>query len=183
MLIVNDRTPICGHDPNRIMRQLQEILERFRCGCLLLDLQRPEVPETAALCKMLVRNISCPLGISDLYAKEADCTVFLPPLPLRESLEAYIAPWQGREIWLDIAPETACVSVTKEGSTVTSLPDSLPPENAFTDAALHCYYRAEISEDRINFHLWRNQGSLIREAEQLGVTKCIGLYQELYVTK
>ena len=39
MLILNDRTPPCRHDPELIARQLGEIAERFQCGGVLLDFQ------------------------------------------------------------------------------------------------------------------------------------------------
>ena len=179
MVILNDQMPICGHDPQRIIDEMAELVKRFSCGCVLLDFERPGSAETQKLCEGLVSCLSCPVGVSEIYGSNLDCPVFLPPMPLDVTLEEYLAPWQDREVWLDIAPDTACVSVTKDGSAYTSLPHGFPPADAFEDASLHCYYRAEILEDRIDFHLWRNWESLILDAERLGVSKCVGLYQQL----
>ena len=178
MLILNDQMPFCDHDPQRIVEELAEVVERFSCGCVLLDFERADFPKTRALCQLLLSHIPCPVGVAAIYGKDLDCPVFLPPMPLDVTLEEYLAPWQDREVWLDIAPEAACVSVTKEGSTYASLPESFPQVDAFEDKALHCYYKAEILEDRIDFHLWRNWESQILEADRLGVSKCVGLYQQ-----
>ena len=179
MVILNDQMPIYGHDPLRIAEEMTELVERFSCGCVLLDFERPGSKETQMLCEGLVSRLSCPVGVSEIYGRDLGCPVFLPPMPLDVTLEEYLAPWQDREVWLDIAPDAACVSVTKDGSTYTPLPDGFPPEDAFEDASLHCYYRAEIWEDRIDFHLWRNWESLILDAERFGIAKCVGLYQQL----
>ena len=179
MLILNDRTPICGHDPQRIAEEVTQVVARFACECVLLDFERADFPESRALCQHLVAALSCPVGVAEGYGKDLSCPVFLPPMPLDVSLEEYLSPWKGREVWLDIAPNAACVSITREGSTYTPLPDSFPQTDVFEDASLHCYYRAEIRDDRIDFHLWRNWKSQILEAERLGVTKYVGLYQQL----
>ena len=179
MLILNDRTPFHGHDPERITGQLLEALDRLHFGSLLVDFERPDVDAYHKLCQMLTQRLPCPVGVSMLYAEELDCPVFLPPVPLDQPLEEYISPWKGRALWLDVAPDAACVTVTEEGSTLMPLPFSPPPSDAFTEETLHCRYRTEILPDKINFYLWRNWESLIQEADSLGVTKCIGLYQEL----
>lgn len=186
MLIINDRTPISGHDPRQIVRQLTDALEQLSLDSLLLDFQRPGYEDMLPLCQVLTEQLPCPVGISSLYAQALDCPVFLPPPPLDQPLEKYILPWRGREIWLDIAPEAAQFIITEDGSQLLQLPFSQPPENAHRDEGLHCRYRAEISEKEIRFHLWRDLPEtelLIYHAESLGVTKCIGLYQELYADK
>lgn len=186
MLILNDRTPISGHDPQRIAQQLKDALERLHFDSLLLDFERPECEDISVLCQVLTKQLPCPIGISSLYAQALDCPVFLPPAPLDQPLAEYISLWQGREIWLDTAPEAARFIITQDGSQYMPLPFSQPPENAHTDEALHCRYRAEIKEDAVLFHLWRDQPQiemLIGQAQTLGITKCIGLYQELCVDK
>lgn len=179
MVILNDRTPIYGHDPQQIARQITDVTERTHCSCVLLDFERPGYEETKRLCEFLIANLSCPVGVSALYAEGTDCPVFLPPVPMDMTLGDYLAPWQGRQVWLDIAPEAVCVSVTEAGSRFSPMAGSSPPENAFFDDALHCHYRSEVLDDRIHFYLWRDLASLIEEADALGVAKCIGLYQEL----
>ena len=186
MLIVNDRTPPWGHDPVQITRQLLQLFEQVRFSCLLLDFERPEVAECQRLCQEILRQLPCPVGVSEGYAGELDCAVFLGPPPLDQTLEAYTAPWKGRELWLDVAPEAACITVTENGNCMASVPFSVPPENTFTDDALHCRYRAKVFENEIQFHLWRDLQqieALTEHAKSLGITKCISLFQELYYDK
>ncbi len=186
MVILNDRTPISGHDPELIAAQLLQLLEKTGYDSLLLDFQRPDIPETKALCEVLTQALPCPIGVSDLYAQDLKCPVFLSPAPLDQGLREYVTPWDGREIWLDIAPEAACITVTESGSTIAAVPFSDPPENAFEDGALHIRYRAETFDNKIQFHLWRDLPqleALLEEAKILGITKAIGLYQELCAGK
>ncbi len=186
MLILNDRTPIHGHDPQRIVQQLRTAFDHMHFDCLLLDFERPGTDAYHDLCQVLMQQLPCPVGISCLYAKELDCPVFLPPAPLDEPLEEYIALWEGREIWLDIAPQAACITITESGSSIVPTPFSTPPENAFTEDNLHCRYRADIQEDAILFHLWRDLSQveqLLTHAQALGITRAIGLYQELILQK
>lgn len=186
MLILNDRTPICGHDPERIAEQLLDAFGQLHFDCLLLDFEQPDTDAYYDLCPILTQQLPCPVGISDLYAKDLDCPIFLPPAPLDMPLEAYIAPWKGRELWLDIAPQAERVTITESGSSNMPMPFSPPPENAFTDEALHCKYRTEVSEEEIKFFLWRDLPqieALLEEAQTLGITKSIGLHQELCADK
>lgn len=181
MLILNDRMPPCGHDPNRIAQQLLEAAETLCVDSVLLDFERPDLP-LQQLCETLPDVLPCPVGVSSLYAHEFSCPVFLPPMPFDQPLEEYLSPWQGREIWLDIAPDNALFTVTESGSHL-SHPIFTPPEDCyFEEPALHCLYRTEITEDLVRFHLWRPFSlleSLMSEASHLGITKYIGLYQQL----
>ncbi len=186
MLILNDRTPVHGHDPQRIASQLLDAYALLRFDSLLLDFERPAVDVYHGLCNTLMQHLPCPVGISGLYAKDLTCPVFLPPVPMDQPLEEYITPWKGRELWLDIAPQAVCVTVTETGSTAVPLPYSVPPENAFTDEELHCRYRSKIEENAVLFHLWRDMPQikqLIDHAQTLGITKCVGLYQQLCTDK
>ena len=186
MLILNDRTPISGHDPQRIAQQLKDAWEQLHFDSMLLDFERQGYEDILSLCHVLVEQLSCPVGISSPYAQAIDCPVFLPPPPLDQPLAEYISPWQGREIWLDIAPEAAQFLITEDGSQLMHLPLSQPPENAHTDKGLHCRYRSEILEKEVRFRLWRDLPQielLINHAQSLGITKCIGLYQELIAQK
>lgn len=181
LLILNDRTPICGHDPERVGAQLADTAKNLDCAGILLDFQRPVEPETAALCRYLAQTLSCPLGVSDAYAKELECPVFLSPVPPDLPVKEHLQGWQGREIWLDAAIEVRTLELTEAGCTAAPLLWEPVPEEAFTDEALHCRYRAEVFADRVRFTLWRDKTQLeklLEEAENLGVTKAIGLLQE-----
>ena len=182
MVILNDRTPVHGHDPTLITQQLSELLEALHPSCFLLDLQRPDVQETAVIAHSLVKSLSCPVGITQHYALELDCPVFLPPPPLHVPLQTHLAPWKGREIWLELALEGETVTVTAEGAQVEPTAPLPLREPVFEDTLLHCRYHTAVTEDRAIFSLLRDNehlSGLLDEAETLGVTQAVGLYQQL----
>lgn len=182
MIIVNDRTPIHGHDPKRIAAQLAELEARIHPSCFLLDLQRPDCPGNAAVAKEAVQALSCPVGVSDLYARELSCPVFLPPVPPQCLPQEYLAPWQDREIWLEAGLTGTQAAVTENGCAFTPLPPGEQPDCPFRDETLHCRYRAELQGHQISFTLQRTKqdlDALLQEVGSLGVTRAVGLYQEL----
>ena len=87
IVIVNDRTPISGHDPQMIAGQLRELIEAFDVHAVLLDFQRPDVAQTQELVNHLVDNLPCPVGVTQYYLKGHDNPVFLPPVPLDMTAE------------------------------------------------------------------------------------------------
>lgn len=182
MLILNDRTPPHSHNPDLIARQLKELVDTFQCGSILLDFQHPDLTENAAVVKAVTTALSCPIGVSELYARDLPCAVLLPPVPPHVPLEEYLSPWQGREIWLEIAPGGEVITVTDQGSSVSPLSSTELPEAAPEDPALHCHYHIRTFDDRIDFTLWRTKDdltALLQQAEALGVTHAVGLWQEL----
>lgn len=183
LLILNDRTPIHGHDPVRIAQQLEERIAALNCRELLLDFQRPGEPETAALVNHLVDALPCPVIVSDQYGDGLDCPVFLPPVPPDIPLSGYLAPWRGREIWLEMALDGETISLTEEGASTTPLLPGELWEEGFQEELLHCHYRIDVPETEAKFTLWRTREdleALLTEAEALGVTAAVGLYQELF---
>jgi len=182
LILVNDRTPLSGHDPDRICRQLADLIKKHRPKGILLDLQRPVTEEAQILVQTLVSNLPGPVGVSHLYADTLDCPVFLPPPPLNKALMDHLKPWSGREIWLETATETQIITVTEAGSTTELLPLQPLPEPCFSDAKLHCRYHTQVFPHKAVFNLNREGAeveALLREAEALGVTLAVGLYQQL----
>lgn len=182
LLILNDFTPIDGHDPSVVGAQLRQCVDSMKCAALLLDFQRPGLEETAALTAFLAGALPCPVAVSESYAAELNCPVFLSPVPHHVPLRDYLAPWQNREIWLDIAPDAERITLTEAGAQISPL---LPPEplsECHRDTALHCHYTVEISGASAAFTLWRTREdleALLEEAEGLGVKTAVGLFQEL----
>ena len=181
LLLLDDRNPIQGHDEQLICRQLSDCASGLRCAGVLLDFQRPGSAEAERLVSYLEENLSCPLGVSSLYGKETRCAVCLPPPPCHVPLKDHLFPWQGREIWLELAGEGEMVTLTDTGATFAPLclPNSQAP---FRDAMLHCQYTISIEKSQARFTLWRTREdleALAREAKTLGVTKTLGLWQEL----
>ncbi len=180
MLILDDSTPFRGHDPKQILREIQTILEQHRCECLLLDFQRPGNEEQQSLAKAITASLPCPVGVSELYAAGLNCPVFCSPLPPDRPLDTHLAPWKGREIWLEAALEGLTLTLTEAGCNCESFWDF--PENGLTDNRLYCHYTIETPCECAIFRLWRTRedlNKLLKAAEFLGVTKAIGLWQEL----
>lgn len=184
-LILNDRTPWRHHDPELITDQLATEIKGFACHGLLLDLQRPGVPEVKKLAELLNAELDCPVGVSKLYADGLSCPVFLPPVPLHQTLSDYLSPWQGREIWLELALDSEEILLEKEGCTVTSLPSPADKSSFFKEETLHCRYHMTVEESCARFLLTRTREDLeevLAEAEDYGVTTAVGLWQELSAT-
>lgn len=181
LLILNDRTPICGHDSGLIFEQLSALITGQSVAALLLDFQRPDVPETHILAKQL-SGLPCPVCISHLYARELNCPVFVPPVPVNCQMEEHLAPWQGREIWLESALGSMTVRVDSHGSLITEYAPEKNTPLPFSAADLHCHYRIETHADTAAFHMQRSKEDLTRlleQSTQYGVTTAVGLYQEL----
>lgn len=182
MVIINDRIPIHGHDPEMMKDQLLALYETLHPERFLLDLQRPGCPETAAAAKCIIDALPCPVGITDHYADGLNCPVFLAPPPLDTVLADYLQPWSGREIWLEAALDHAVITVTDSDSRYYSASWEEEPETAFFDDSLFCHYRIRLTDSEAEFHLFRTHEdltALLQAAEALGVAAAVGLYQEL----
>lgn len=182
MVIVNDRTPVCGHDPELILRQLSALVEAMQCSSILLDFQRTDEPQTTAITEAIVKGLSCPVGVSEPYAASLSCPILLPPIPPHIPLTNYIAPWQDREVWLEAALDASLITVTAGGSTITPLPYAVSTEHCHLDNDLCCHYHIKSEPEQIQFHLYRTRedlDTLLTAAEGTNITQAIGLYQEL----
>ncbi len=182
MLILDDQMSVAEHDIAQIVDQMCSLVGAFGVDAVLLDFQRPDNAHTAAIAKALVESLTCPVGVSDLYAADLSCPVFLPPVPPYCKIEAYLAQWIGREIWLEAALSSANITLTAEGAAVCDGGFAPPQANAHHDEALFCHYVTTLSDGKAEFQLFRTQDdllSLLARADALGVKRCIGLYQEL----
>ena len=180
LLILDDSLPMDDHDPRRVLRELEAQLAFHHCQGLLLDFQRPGIPEQQELAQLLCTALPCPVVVSEPYAAALSCPVLLPPVPPDWLLREYLKPWHSREIWLEAALDGLTLTLTETGCTITPLPDF--PAEGQADVHLHCRYTMEPSETSAVFHLWRTQQDLEelwKEAENLGVTAAVGLWQEL----
>ena len=183
MLILNDRVPCQGHSPALAAQQLAEAVIRLGCGSVLLDFQRPVTPETLAMAEAVLKAAPCPVALSDLYAKAFDCIVFLSPCPLHRTLSDYLRPWVGRELWMEAALCQERIAVSSDG---TRYIPQFPPDGlqgGFEENRLFCHYKTEIGRDEVSFTLFDTPGSLCKKLESaraLGVTKAVGLHQQLW---
>ncbi len=181
LLIVDDITPIRSHDPQCILDQLADCAERFHCRGILLDFQRPDIEETAALVGILAPALPCPLAVSSVYADAASCAVCLPPVPPSEPPEEWLSPWKGREIWLEVSSEGEEIAVSEQGSSVIAVPFPAQSQPEFHEESLCCHYSIRQESDKIKFLLRRTKedlSDLLKVAESFGVTTAVRLYQE-----
>lgn len=178
MVVLNDRVPIWNHDPELVAGQLSELSPK----AVLLDFQQTSTTKSARFLQALVEALPCPAAVSSGWCGSLDCPVFLEPVPPSRSLQNYLASWEGREIWLDVSAWGEKITVTTEGSTISSLP-SIPTEApCHREEKLLCHYRTEVFADRAEFSLFRTSADmnvLLVEAEALGVTRAVGLWNEL----
>ena len=181
LLILDDSTPIHDHAPERIASELIACMERLQCVGLLLDFQRPGEAQTRELIAHLCEALPSPVVVSDVYAEGLDCPVFLSPVAPDEAMASRLARWRGREVWLDTAMEGLEIVLTEKGAKSTPLPHQKYPDCGLEDRLLHCHYRISLSENSAVFTLWRTKSDIsaqLEEAEALGVTAAVGLYQE-----
>lgn len=179
LLILNDRTPIHGHDPQRVCRELEGVLQRFHCPGLLVDFQNQPCPESEELVSFLAEHLPLPLALPPEYDRGKG--VFLPPVPTDIPVSEYLQKWAGREIWLEAALEGQNISLTREGAAYS--PNRRRDfDHIHEDQALHCHYSIQDTPQGFLFHTWRNPEDLtkiLQEAQDLGVATAVGLYQEL----
>ena len=180
LLLLDDSMPINNHRSELICDQLKQLCTQFSPSGLLLDFQSTYNAETADMASRIVQALPCPVAVTEPYARNLRCPVFLAPPPVNKSLEKYLAPWQAQGIFLEIAREQTQFTVTEKGCKICNLPNAqaLPLINK----ACHCHYKVEIFPKQIIYTLQRTKADLADLAEEaygLGVSGVVGLYQEL----
>lgn len=182
MLILSDCLPCGGHSPSLVCAQLHDAAQQLGCESVLLDFQREPEPESQAMARAVAAAMPCPVAVSEKYAHELSGPVFLSPAPLHTELRDYLAPWNGREIWLEAALCQEEAAVTPHG---TLFAPRFPPEllsGGFYDDTLCCHYRTFVTPSEIRFTLFdtaQSLGEKLTLAASLGVTRAVGLYQQL----
>lgn len=182
MLILTDRMPCQGHSADLVIQQLQDVVERYHCESLLLDFQRPPEPELEQMAARIIHSLSCPVAVTEGFTKDHSCPVFLSPAPLHIPLAEYLAPWEGREIWLEAALEQEEITVGENGTAYSRIFPTDGLAGGFLSEELCCHYRLKTDHDRVMFTLFDTMGSLRKKLElaaSLGVTRAVGLWQEL----
>ena len=127
-------------------------------------------------------ELPCPVAVTEMFAKDLDCPVFLSPTPLHQPMDTYLTPWKDREIWLEAALCQEEITVTEKGLKKHTIFPTEQLSGGFYDEELRCCYHTEVSDDAIRFTLFDTPESLTRKLElahALGVRRAVGLYQEL----
>ena len=180
ILVLTDQMPPQGHDPQQIAQELVDAAHQLNCSRILLDFQRPQSDAGNQIVEHILTLANLPVGVSEGYGAHLRCAVFLRPPPLWTALDDHIAPWKGREIWLEAAQEDAVVTVTTAGSHYTTCHKDYP--YPFQSEALQVAYRIETGPDQLRVYLHRGPKELqelLHQAKQLGICTAVGLYEHL----
>ena len=180
MLLLDDSTPPDGHNSEVVITELKEIVQKYSVSSVILDFQGEITDESMDIAQHLVNALPCPVAVTEGYAKELGCPVFLSPTPVNMAIRDHIDRWLPQGVYLELAPMATCFTVTENGCTSLAMhyTEGLP----LADTRLHCHYNVEVFPDRAVFTLCRTKEdlqALIVEAKQLGVLHMLGLYQEL----
>ena len=181
MLMLNDRTPIGGHDPQLVAQTLCKAAKELKCDRILLDFQRPEYPEIPEVIEAVLKQADCPVGVSSLYADGFDCAVLIPPIAPHTLPKDALTPWKDRELWLELSNTETEIKVTKDGSQYTPLPRDPQEPKDHQEPELFCHYRILVEDDQVLFQLGRtkeDQEALLAAVQELGVSCAVGLWQE-----
>ena len=177
ILLLDDSTPVQGHDPETVVKQLNELASTLSLRAVLLDFQRPTAAESQKMAAYILENCKCTAAVTPAYAK-VGFPVFLPPPPVNKSLKEYLKPWN--KVYLELYAEGLEITVTKEGSRFSPISSASPLPLA--DKRLHCHYGVTVFPGKAVFTLSRSRedlSALARESEELGVLGVVGLYREL----
>jgi len=178
LLILSDLMPVQGHDPVLVAQQLTQCVQQLKCCGVLLDFQRPDNRQAHAMAQAL-SSLPFPVAVSQIYASGLSCPVFLPPCPPNKAITEHLQHWKSRDIWMELSTEQIFLTVTADGCTDQPVcdDDTLPhscPE-------LCCHSAQSFSGEKAVFRLGRtieDLNDLLQIAEEFGVTKAVGLYQE-----
>ena len=180
LLVVDDRVPMAAQNPEHILDQLAEALEKLSCTGLLLDFQQKENAPQRELVRLLARELTVPLAAPPAYAAEG-CRLFLPPVAADQTVEEALSPWAGKKIWLDTAPAAVRLELTKQGCTRTPLP-RMAASGIFKDPGLCCRYSIEPTlNGGFQFTLYRDRcciEAILEQAAAYGAELAVGLSQE-----
>lgn len=175
LLILDDSSPVQGHDPEQIRQELDDILSKFACGALLLDFQRPGGEDMT----LALAGLPCPVVVTERYAHMTSGPVLLPPVPPYTLPGKHLKPWAGRDIWLELAAEGCEIRLTKAGAELSEECPDVAGRHHHKE--LHCRYDIMLRSEEAIFRLHRTPEdllSLLRESEASGVTAAVGLMQE-----
>lgn len=179
LLMLDDRNPPPGGKLQNITQTLSWLIQKFACRGLILDFQRPGLPENHAIARAL-QALPCPVAVTPPYAPE-NCPVFVPPIAPYETPAEWLKAYQGREIWLELALDSACLQLTRDGCQL--LPQSGYAQAPFYSEELHSHYGIRIKSGKAQFNFQRTKKCLpplLEQGKALGVTLAVGLYREFW---
>lgn len=176
-LILDDSILPSSPDPEQLLGTLSKLVDRWAPSCILLDFQRPWEEALASVATRL-QSLPCPVAPTPAYARTLQGPVFLPPIPPHVLPHHHLAPWKGRQIYLEVALDTSILTVTADGCQITYLPRSDGQAYPHRDPDLHCHYRIDQTDDALRFTLARTPEDIEALLEDLDITAPVALYQE-----
>ena len=69
LLLLDDSMQITNHDPQLVVWQLKELVDRFSISAILLDFQREISPAAEAMVSAILQALPCPVAATEVYAK------------------------------------------------------------------------------------------------------------------
>ena len=181
MLILNDQFPPNGHDQETITKQLTALVEKLDVSSVLLDFETAS-SESADLAKHLCLTLPCPVAVTELYGHCTSGPVLLEMPPPHRSLQSRITPWSGRELWLELVPETQLAKITEDGCRFLPAAYNAMPDDALSSPQTQSRYKVFTYPDHAEILVgrqWPQLLDMLAQAYQLGFTRSVGLYQQL----
>ncbi len=182
LLLLDDSMPVCGHSPAMIVKQLRDLVERFDLKAILLDFQGEKDAQLGNMAQAILQGIPCPVAVTENYANDLGCPVFLSAPPVDTALEKHLSKWLKQGVFLEIAPCGTKIEVAKNGCKKSPLMFGNAGILPLYNEKLCCHYDVEVFPDRAVFTLTRTREDLAALADKalvLGVLGAVGLYQEL----
>ncbi len=141
LILLDDQTPWNGHSLEAVCQETTDVLLRTGAAGLLLDFERPPTDETACLAQCLIQccqEAGCPIGMPPDYLGSGGGRRLPPPLPCHRTPEQALAPYHGREIWLEAAAGGCQVTL---GADTPAICPGRPPPPGGRVRTVHRIYR------------------------------------------
>lgn len=178
MLIVDDRDPVRGHDPDLVAAALAEAVDKLGIRCILLDFERPAAAASKAMAASLAKSLPCPVGMPPDYGAPLDCPLFLPPCPLYMPMAEYLRPWKNREIWIEARMLRQTITITPQGTVYDSPSPADNLTGGYYDDVLCCQCITEITDNQVVFTLYDTPETIQKKWNHPRMTHAIGLFQD-----
>ncbi len=182
LLLLDDSMPVCGHDPAVVVKQLRDLVAQFSVQAVLLDFQGEKDAQLESMARKILQAVPCPVAITERYAKDLGCPVFLSAPPADIAAEKHLSKWLKQGVYLEIAPSKMRIEVTETGCSKMPIPFEDADRLPLRHETLCCHYDVEVFPHKAVFTLGRTKedlAALAEKAAELGILGVVGLYQEL----
>lgn len=180
ILLINDRTPIHGHDGKEVRETVMTVLERNPCRGIALDFQHDPTEEALSICRAL-EDLPCPVYVPPQYLRHNEQPVFLPPPCPLQTVEDYLAEYQNRPILLEVALDAGFLRIQTQGQDYFPRGSDAGSPYPHADEALAIHYRIETTPDSACFYFRRtltNVAQIQHRCQDRFDCLFIGLWQE-----